>query len=884
MFYKVDSTRFSFREYWWSNRSPVVLLAWLIKLLHIPIPSSSADPTVDSLRPFEVGPEAFPEAVRERLQPLITELAACGFQSPVYYAIDDNFHQTKVYRVVLYENSGRAFACIQYRIWNRPYPAKHFIFPLFVSEFNDGTFLVSSAGKAHFEAPASCRINRVLNAKPAPLWTSHQHELAKETTRKTMVPIRTADDVRDAVERYHAALRDFHLKRGVFKPLTNAEEQIAQAFGDSIKASTASGLEHAEVLAQLNQIQEKRTSWGNAIVILAVSIVFFLGAGAARWSWKITLLLIPILLFHEFGHYVAMQIFDYRNVRMFFIPFFGAAVTGKNYNVPGWKKAVVSLMGPLPGIVLGTLLGFAGIVLHKAWLTKVAMLALILNGFNLLPVLPLDGGWVMHATLFSRHYLLDTGFRALAALALIVGGGFSGDRILMYLGIFMLVGLVPAFRLARIAGRLRNRGLPPVSPDDQTIPTETAQVIIGELKQAFPKRVTNQVLAQYTLQVFETLNARPPGWAASLALVFLQVMGGMAALVFAGVFLLGQRSDLRNMVATAATNRAQHKLVCGSDRIWQGAGASGFSTTVHSTLIATFATPAGAEKMLPGFTNALPANAAVRIFGSTLMVALPANDTVRRRKWLADLELVNTNAFVAATNFPAAMALICVAPNNSVAEAIQEEVQEYLSASSSMHLIPPWIAPDARTADERAQHALARHTYAKLQQASMKRYGDPAVVALQKRILQAQKRGDQEELAALRGNMKDLYANLARSAVETVRKEGAEKVDEQVVDLYAALPTYPSTNGDYRAALQAVSVRLGQIPMSDGQPLPGADRYSAGWGTVTRAGLMLNFPWLSLRDAFNGPPAIADWLCSKGCIGLRYDLHPGGSLVDDEEE
>lgn len=31
-FYKIDSTGFSFREYWWGARSPMVIFAWLIKL------------------------------------------------------------------------------------------------------------------------------------------------------------------------------------------------------------------------------------------------------------------------------------------------------------------------------------------------------------------------------------------------------------------------------------------------------------------------------------------------------------------------------------------------------------------------------------------------------------------------------------------------------------------------------------------------------------------------------------------------------------------------------------------------------------------------------------------------------------------------------------
>ena len=32
------------------------------------------------------------------------------------------------------------------------------------------------------------------------------------------------------------------------------------------------------------------------------------------------------LLFHEAGHWVTMRIFKYRNLQMFFIPMFGAAV------------------------------------------------------------------------------------------------------------------------------------------------------------------------------------------------------------------------------------------------------------------------------------------------------------------------------------------------------------------------------------------------------------------------------------------------------------------------------------------------------------------------------------------------------------------------------
>jgi Zn-dependent protease len=175
------------------------------------------------------------------------------------------------------------------------------------------------------------------------------------------------------------------------------------------------------VLAEIDRLQRKKANWLTTFLTLVVSGALFYGIGAAAWSWKLAALLIPILLFHELGHYLAMLVFRYRNLRMFFIPLIGAAVTGRHYNVAAWKKAVVSLMGPIPGIAVGTALGIAAIILKHKLLLEVATLMVVLNGFNLLPILPLDGGWTLHALLFSRHVLLDAAFRVVTAVVLIAG-------------------------------------------------------------------------------------------------------------------------------------------------------------------------------------------------------------------------------------------------------------------------------------------------------------------------------------------------------------------------------------------------------------------------------------------------------------------------------
>jgi Zn-dependent protease len=290
-----------------------------------------------------------------------------------------------------------------------------------------------------------------------------------------------------------------------------------------------------EVLEAIDRQQRKQTGWVSGSLILLVSLGVFVGLGVKAWSWGFVLLLLPVLLFHELGHFAAMKLFGYRNLRMFFIPFLGAAVSGRNYNVAGWKKVIVFLMGPVPGILAGSALGICAMLLHQDMLVKVSLIALLLNAFNLLPVLPLDGGWIAHTIVFSRHWLADVLFRAAAAGALLLVGVFSHDRWVIVIAVFMLLGLPVSIKVAQVVRDLRREGFMPASPDDQTIPPYAAEVIVAKLKSVMPANVSPKVLAQQTLQVFESLNARPPGVGASFAFVAVHVGSFLLALLVAAL-------------------------------------------------------------------------------------------------------------------------------------------------------------------------------------------------------------------------------------------------------------------------------------------------------------------------------------------------------------
>jgi len=609
---------------------------------------------------------------------------------------------------------------------------------------------------------------------------------------------------------------------------------------------------------------------------LIVSVLLFVAAGAKQWDWKTLWLILPVLFIHELGHYLAMLVFRYRNLRMFFIPFFGAAVTGQNYNVPGWKKAIVSLMGPVPGIVLGCVLGVVGMMTQQELLIKAAIMLLIINGMNLLPVLPLDGGWVLHTVLFSRHPVLDIAFRVMALGGLLLLGIFGGTRLLVYIAVPMVLGLPLAYKLARITADLRARGVGAApSPDAQTLAPETAQAIVGEVRSVFPKLHAKNT-AQYTLNIFETLNARPPGALASLAL--LAVHGGsfVMALVFGIMFTVASQGGLGNFLR-AAVFQPQHEVACTGIQTWGGPNAM-VATPSRNTIVATFATRPKAEASFAGLRSRIPDHASVRLFGDSVLMTLPGSDDLARREWFNHFTDQTTNTFVDSTNVHVGATLTCLAKDADAAKAIEEELTEYFSPGQAMRLIPPWQPSDARSAAERAQHQKARQTFGKLQRASFDIYKDPLLRASQQKFARAQRQGDAVEAKRIQEEQRELTQRLVQKRRDNIRGEGGDAVDSQLIDLYAAVPKFGGTNFDaYRKALVTLAPRMGQLQCGGAD---NAERFAAKSGSVSRASLLLTFHWLTFDQLGDGLPAMVEWLCAKGCVDFKYDFNCGDGGID----
>ncbi len=853
-------------------------------LLQLGLPASVDDPNVDSLEPFRVAPDQLPEEVRGKLHTAHEELGPLGFHSPVCYWIHDAKHETDIYQAVYLHHSGQAMARIQLRAWHVGNQTKESLFPAFLTHFTDETCLISTASEHGLPAPPSCSENRIVGANVTELWNSHQDALQEQMRSKLVCPIRDEDELLGAVESHHAAVRDSHVAQSFFVPMPEDEDQAvleaAQWAAEGISADTLAILNEIEIL------QNKRSGWGAGVMLLLVSVGLFFALGAAVWPWGFVAMVLPILFFHELGHFAAMRVFRYSNVKMFFIPLLGAAVSGRHYNVPGWKKVIVSLAGPLPGIFVGAGLGIAAAYFHIDWLHHMALLAIGLNGFNLLPILPLDGGWVVHALLFSRHYILDAGFRLVAVAAILAGAYFSGSRFLFFFGFVMAVGLPMAFRMAGVVSTIRRRGISTASPDDQSIPPRTAEAIVAEIRQRCPQGFSNKTVAQLTLQAFEALNARPPGILATLLLGGAYLGSFLFAFVALGLLAVGMPMFARPDLSP------EHPIEVGQiDTVGQDRDAELPENGV--TIVATFRDVQEAAAEFERLQKDLPEDATLVRFGQSLLLGIPLGERGTLAHWESRFTGQATDVFNSVDSFLTGFSVAATAPSEDVAAQIQAALETYQTCSTWIAPNPPWH-PDALPTPEQRH---AREIYVDLTEAE-KIYDDPRYERLSKQLDDELEEEGEEPEGDLWKELDALGDVIRDERFDNMLREASEPADRELIQLYRRRPVldYESeepiepdvpvpeavrearkkASEEYQEELRAwqgeLAGLLGGMAREPGRIVSNADRFTLEGGTVEIDGDTIQMEYAELYWPVDAAPALIRWLDEQGCTEMKYSF------------
>ena len=122
-----------------------------------------------------------------------------------------------------------------------------------------------------------------------------------------------------------------------------------------------------------------------------------IGAYALLFPWQFAIGLVVLIFIHEIGHVIVLRRYGVAATAPVFIPFMGAFIGMKQLPKNATMEAYVGLGGP----VIGSLGAFAAYAVYRAtghdlWLV-LAYIGVILNLFNLLPIMPLDGGRIAGA-------------------------------------------------------------------------------------------------------------------------------------------------------------------------------------------------------------------------------------------------------------------------------------------------------------------------------------------------------------------------------------------------------------------------------------------------------------------------------------------------------
>jgi Zn-dependent protease len=142
------------------------------------------------------------------------------------------------------------------------------------------------------------------------------------------------------------------------------------------------------------------------------SMLLSVAAYSLIWGWTFALGFVALLFVHELGHYIQLRREGVKPTFMVFIPFLGAAVGTRSLGGSAIAEARVGLAGPILGsLACAALLPVAAATDDPFWYA-LAFTGFFLNLFNLVPMVPFDGGRAMAA---MAPWMWWVGFAAMLA-------------------------------------------------------------------------------------------------------------------------------------------------------------------------------------------------------------------------------------------------------------------------------------------------------------------------------------------------------------------------------------------------------------------------------------------------------------------------------------
>jgi len=214
-------------------------------------------------------------------------------------------------------------------------------------------------------------------------------------------------------------------------------------------------MKNSEIYEKIISGQEDSGSRFNAWALLGLSLFAFVGLGAFAWEIKFLILLAVAIFVHESGHLLAMKLYRYKNLKMMFLPFIGGVASGESQEQNAYKIAMIAIFGPFIGLLSSILAAIIGMITQEAIFFQYAYLSLLVNAFNLLPIMPLDGGQFLNETLFNRFPKFEVTFKIIAVLGFGYISYIFSSWIFGIIAFFYFFFLLGSYQLPKVARDLR---------------------------------------------------------------------------------------------------------------------------------------------------------------------------------------------------------------------------------------------------------------------------------------------------------------------------------------------------------------------------------------------------------------------------------------------
>jgi Zn-dependent protease/cell wall assembly regulator SMI1 len=431
---------------------------------------------VRALLSFVFGPQRMrriavprlPEAFVDLHAQAETELRALGFDEPLWYLLDSPDGSVIAQPVAAWRQREHGDV-----LWLFALPAPTFanrLLGVFARRLADGRHCLSETFDCYAEITANEQVlaQTIGGADLAVQWQQHREFCARhgETDRTG------TDDA--AVDWYAASLHEQRLaslverrevyrdSKGLLRPTLGFAWRMYRAMWRQPRPPVSKEPVPPARLAWLAQVAQRETlrpvPRRVQAGLFAFSVALFLAVGGWFWGVRFAAILFVVVAIHEFGHYLAMRLSGYRNVQMLALPLIGGVTIGHEAKPDAARRAWMSLMGPLPGIVIGWGLlaaSLSGGMDFDSLAFQAALVFLFVNYLNVLPVPPLDGAHVVQELLPVGSARLSAVFIAVASVVGALIAYWFGFTLLVFIALLQLSLVRTRWQLGAVQRVLR---------------------------------------------------------------------------------------------------------------------------------------------------------------------------------------------------------------------------------------------------------------------------------------------------------------------------------------------------------------------------------------------------------------------------------------------